>query len=55
MHGFHSPHPRKYKYPHQGGIVDKELKKRGFEHLLNLEKQWTKKNWMKTFKEIKEK
>ena len=29
-HGFNSPLPKKYQYPHKGGIVDKELIKRGF-------------------------
>ena len=31
MHGFFSPHQRLYKHPHKGGIVTKELKKRGFD------------------------
>jgi len=44
MHGFQSPHPQKFKYPHQGGIVDKELINRGFELLLVLEKRWVKNN-----------
>ena len=43
MHGFNSPLPRKYKYPHQGGIVTKELKNRGFDHLLKKEKEFLKK------------
>ena len=42
MHGFHSPLPRLYKYPHQGNIVNKELNKRGFSFLLKLEKEWIK-------------
>ena len=29
MHGFFSPLPQLYRYPHQGNIVNKELKKRG--------------------------
>jgi len=37
-HGFHSPLPQLYKHPHKGGIVTKELKKRGFIHLLRKEK-----------------
>ncbi|MBU3940692.1 MAG: hypothetical protein KKH88_02060 [Nanoarchaeota archaeon] len=44
-HGFHSPHPRKYKYPHQGGIVKKELNKRGFKELQKLEHKWFKTEW----------
>ncbi len=44
-HGFHSPHPQLYRYPHQGGIVDKELKKRGVGEILRQQKQWLKANW----------
>lgn len=29
-HGFSSPLEKKFKYPHQGGIVKKELKKKRF-------------------------
>ena len=53
MHGFNSPLPRKYKHPHKGGIVDKELIKRGFGHSLKLEKIWAKKDWEKVFKIIR--
>lgn len=53
MHGFNSPLPRKYKHPHKGGIVDKELIKRGFAHSLKLEKVWAKKDWEKIFALIK--
>ena len=55
MHGFNSPLPRKYKHPHKGGIVDKELIKRGFGHSLKLEKVWAKKDWEKVVKIVKEK
>jgi len=54
MHGFNSPLPRKYRHPHRGGIVDKELIKRGFGHSLRLEKVWAKKDWEKVFALIKE-
>ncbi len=50
LHGFNSPLPRKYKHPHKGGIVDKELIKRGFGESLKKEKIWAKKEWEKTFK-----
>ena len=53
MHGFNSPLPRKYRHPHKGGIVDKELIKRGFGHNLRLEKVWAKNQWEKLFKVIK--
>ncbi len=51
MHGFHSPHPKQFKYPHKGGIVEKELKKRGFGHLLVKEKEWIKNEWQKITQE----
>ncbi len=50
MHGFSSPLPKKYRHPHKGGIVDKELIKRGFGDPLRLEKVWAKKDWEKIFK-----
>ena len=52
MHGFHSPLPRLYKYPHQGNIVNKELIKKGFGHMLKLEKLWVKNNWENIYKII---
>jgi hypothetical protein len=53
MHGFQSPHPKMFRYPHQGGIVNKELIKRGFGFLLILEKQWVKCNWIKIIHSLK--
>jgi hypothetical protein len=52
MHGFQSPYKKQFKYPHKGGIVDKELKKRGFSFLLELEKEWIKNKWEKTYKNL---
>lgn len=52
-HGFNSPHKQKYRHPHQGGIVTKELKKRGFAHLLNKEKQFIKKEWFNFYYKYK--
>jgi len=54
MHGFHSPYQKQFKYPHQGGVVDKELKKRGFNFLLVLEKEWIKNKWENIYKELRE-
>ena len=45
MHGFNSPLPKQYKNPHKGNIVNSELKKRGFGHLLKKEKLFVKKDW----------
>ena len=44
-HGFHSPHPQLYKHPHQGNIVNDELKKRGLGDLLKKQKAWLKAHW----------
>ncbi|MBU0981323.1 hypothetical protein KKC94_01380 [Patescibacteria group bacterium] len=44
-HGFSSPLKRKFRHPHQGGVVTKELKARGLHELHKFEKKWTKANW----------
>ncbi len=46
-HGFCSPLPKYSKYPHQGGLVDKELKSRGFADTLKFQKTWLKTDWPK--------
>ena len=51
MHGFNSPLPKMYKHPHKGGIVNKELKKRGFGNMLNLERKWIRNEWKNIAKE----
>ncbi|MDP1729087.1 MAG: hypothetical protein Q8L27_02705, partial [archaeon] len=51
MHGFNSPLPKQFKHPHAGGIVNRELKKRGFGHLIVKEKAWVKKDWEPIFKD----
>jgi hypothetical protein len=50
-HGFCSPLPRKYKKPHQGGIVGRELRKRDLGMLEEFEKMWTKRHWPKIVEE----
>lgn len=42
-HGFSSPYPRLHKYPHRGGIIEKELKIRGLGYLVNFYKDWVEK------------
>jgi len=49
-HGFNSPLNRLYKHPHKGGIVDKELRKRGFQHLISVEKEFIKNKWVDFYK-----
>jgi len=44
-HGFSSPLPRKYDSPHAGGIITRELKKRGLQFLESYEKEWIKNKW----------
>ena len=41
-HGFHSPHPQKYTYPHRGGVVNKEIRARGAGSLLEQQTRWIK-------------
>ena len=44
-HGFSSPRPQLYRHPHHGGVVDKELRARGFGDVLKFEKRWMKDHW----------
>lgn len=41
-HGFSSAHPKLHRYPHAGGVVRKEMKQRGMEHLFQAYKNWIK-------------
>ncbi len=50
-HGFNSPLPKLYSHPHKGGIVNKDLKKRGFTEVLKLERKWIKEEWRNIVKE----
>ena len=52
-HGFQSPLERKFQYPHQGGIVNKELKRRGFRDALAMEKKIFRKEWPEMYKRVK--
>ena len=44
-HGFQSPHPQLYTHPHQGSVVNQDLKKRGFHEHLRQERKWIKEVW----------
>jgi hypothetical protein len=46
-HGFHSPLPKRFKYPHKGGVVEKELVSRGLDNILKESDIWLKENWLK--------
>lgn len=50
-HGFNSPLPRLHKHPHAGGIVNRDLRKRGFAQMLTLERKWIKEEWRNMIKE----
>lgn len=41
-HGFSSLKPRLHKFPHHGGVVNKELKKRGMDFLIKAYSRWLK-------------
>lgn len=41
-HGFSSANKRLFKYPHHGGVVNRELKERGAEELIVAFKKWLK-------------
>jgi len=47
LHGFSSEKEQLYSYPHRGGIVDRELKKRGLAEILLKQKIWLKEEWPK--------
>lgn len=54
MHGFQSPYEKKFRHPHKGGVVNRELKSRGFAFLLELEKNWIKDKWDSIYAELME-
>ncbi|MFA5932459.1 MAG: hypothetical protein WCV81_05390 [Microgenomates group bacterium] len=42
VHGFSSPHRRLHKFPHEGGIIKKEMESRGLIHLFEGYREWIK-------------
>lgn len=44
-HGFHSPLEQRYETPHAGGVVGRELGKRGLGGDYEKQKRWLKNNW----------
>ena len=51
-HGFNSPLEKKYKHPHKGGVVTKELKSRGFDKMIKKEKICFRHEWPKIYEQI---
>ncbi len=41
-HGFSSPHQRLHRFPHEGGVIKKEMETRGLVHLFNAYRAWIK-------------
>lgn len=52
-HGFSSPLPRKYRHPHAGGVVRRELKARGMGELLRMERKFVKNEWRELHKRMR--
>lgn len=46
-HGFNSPLRQIYNKPHQGGVVTKELKRRGLGNMYSDSQKWLKSNWVR--------
>ena len=46
-HGFSSPFAQLSRFPHRGGIIDKEMQKRNLASLVNSEKKWLNSQWLK--------
>lgn len=44
-HGFESPLPKLYRYPHEGGIVRRELVARGLGDVRRFARHWLKTHW----------
>lgn len=51
-HGFSSKRARLHKYPHAGGIVQKEMRKRGMDYLVKAYKSWIKEYRKKLLKDV---
>ena len=45
VHGFSSPFEQKFRTPHAGGVVTKELRVRGFEKERLFQEKWTRQHW----------
>lgn len=44
-HGFSSPLSQQYRHPHKGGLIRKELEKRGLGQMYKEAKRWIRQNW----------
>ena len=41
-HGFSSPHPKMHRYPHEGGVVKKDMIERGMGKQVKAYQEWVK-------------
>lgn len=41
-HGFSSPRRKLHRFPHEGGVIRKEMEKRGLIYLFNAHQRWIK-------------
>ena len=44
-HGFGSHHPRRYRHPHRGNVIQRELTRRGLGAELRFYTEWTNDSW----------
>lgn len=52
-HGFNSPLQKIYNHPHKGGIIRKELEKRGLGDVHKQAKVWLRSNWINLIRKYK--
>ncbi len=51
-HGFNSPLKQIYDHPHKGGVIRKEMEKRGLKDIYQFSKKWLKANWLNYLRTI---
>lgn len=51
-HGFGSHHPRRYKHPHRGNVVQRELTRRGLGRELRFYTDWTNDVWFEVLDDL---
>lgn len=52
-HGFHSPLEQRFRHPHQGKVVQKEMHARDLGHILEFSEKWLEKSWVKLIRNYK--
>jgi hypothetical protein len=51
-HGFGSHHPQRYKHPHRGNVVQRELTRRGLGSELRFYTEWTNDVWFEVLDDL---